>query len=465
MSWLLLLLLLLLLVVVVLLLFVCSSVNVHFSKKWLQSASAQPPLVTDFAMPVARRPAGLRHPAVMMRRRLGTKQRLLLLALPLALLLFSCGVRPAAAATKEEEEALFGNLDLDDDDDGLASGLGGADVDDGGSGGGGGDGEYDDLEEYSFESPEAVHEAWKSALDEFKEQSQEVQNEIRDKVRAMQKLVDKKEMTKEELQAQREALEKEAEEKLGIPLSCQHGRQSCLHDEKSPLKARAEKEAKAHMSLRDRTQRSAVNVALLMPSLGMPDVPIGALPQPPSDAAPEERAAADRALEAGRLGELDPEAFALLSPSMQSYVSSVAVVREVQNGAIVNTGALPFNITQWEELAEASRDRKDKRTYGHDEVGRILPPPPLLCLLACLLACLPACLLACLPACLLACLLAYLPACLLACLPCLPAFLLSCFPACLLACWLACLACLLACSAACLLASLLRGGGAGGRVG
>ena len=240
------------------------------------------------------------------------------------------------------------------------------------------DDEDDDLEEYSFESPDAVHKAWKSALEEFKEQASEDHEEMRKVLRDLQRKVSNGEMTKDELKEKRVEMEKELEEKTGIPIACQQGRQSCLHDENSPLKERAVAEAKAHMSHRQSNQRAALRSAL-MPSLAMPDVEIGSLPRPPpgvggdgaGDGSGGEGGDGNEEVDVEVLvaaAEKDPEAFALLSPGMQSYVASVAVVKDVQNGAIVNTGALPFNITEWEDLAEKSREKKDKRTYGRDEI-------------------------------------------------------------------------------------------------
>ena len=234
------------------------------------------------------------------------------------------------------------------------------------------DDDDDELEEYSFESPDAVHAAWKSALEEFKEQAAESNAELQEQYRDMHRKVSKGEMTKEEMRERREQLEKEAEEKSGIPMACQQGRQSCLHAENSPLQERAVAEAKAHMSHRQSNQRSALRAAL-MPSLALPDVAIGSLPRPPATTGQSESAGHDdddddeNVVPDTSIMD-DPEAFALLAPGMQSYLTSVATVKEVQNGAIVNTGALPFNVTEWEELAASSRDRKDKRTYGRDEV-------------------------------------------------------------------------------------------------
>ena len=59
------------------------------------------------------------------------------------------------------------------------------------------------------------------------------------------------------------------------------GRQSCLHAETSPLKQRAEEEAKAHLSARPQEQRQRLQAALL-PSLASPDVVIGQLAAPPA---------------------------------------------------------------------------------------------------------------------------------------------------------------------------------------
>jgi len=248
-----------------------------------------------------------------------------------------------------DDDKMEFDLDTDGDDsdlgiDGLSAGFG----------------DDDDLEEYSFESPDAVHGAWKSALEEFKEQAAEVNEELRDQYRSMHKLVSNGEMTKDEMKEKREALEKEIEERMGIPMSCLQGRQSCLHDENSPLKERAVTEAKAHMTHRQTNERSALRAALL-PSLAMPDVEIGALPKPPG-------ATADTGEVPDATITEDPEAFALLDPGMQSYLTSVAVVKDVQNGAIVNTGALPFNVSEWEDLAQKSREKRDKRTYGRDEI-------------------------------------------------------------------------------------------------
>jgi hypothetical protein len=271
-----------------------------------------------------------------------------------------------------------GDLDLDLDLDGAAhrhrrsaaSGGGGDDE---------ADPQYDDeLEEYSFESPDAVHAAWKSALEELKDQSKETNDRLTEQYREMQRKVSKGEMTKEEMNERRVQLEKEAEEQSGIPISCQQGRQSCLHDEKSPLIERAVAEAKAHMTHRPSNQRSALRAALL-PSLAMPDIAIGSLPRPPGYTASSSGGDGgssggdgDGGYGGGAASVVDdPEAFALLDPGMQSYLTSVATVQHVQNGAIVNTGALPFNVSEWEELAASSRERKDQRTCVRHRGGRI----------------------------------------------------------------------------------------------
>ena len=275
----------------------------------------------------------------------------------------------AAVDIDLDDEALFADLDTDGGVDGDV-GLG-LDLDLDNDGGGYAFDEEDDgdLEEYSFESPDAVHAAWKSALEELKEQAHESNERLHEQYREMQKKVSNGEMTKDEMKQRREELEKEAEERSGVPMACQQGRQSCLHAENSPLADRAVTEAKAHMTFRETNEHSALRAALL-PSLAMPDVVIGTLPRPP----PKESGGDGNADDGGIPGDddsateldpsivNDPEAFALLAPGVQSYLTSVATVQDVQNGAIVNTGALPFNVSEWEELASESRERKDKRT-------------------------------------------------------------------------------------------------------
>ena len=68
--------------------------------------------------------------------------------------------------------------------------------------------------------------------------------------------------------------------RVAIVALCLAGRQSCLHAESSPLKERAEQEAKAHLSARPQEQRQQLQAALL-PSLASPDVVMGQLAAPP----------------------------------------------------------------------------------------------------------------------------------------------------------------------------------------
>lgn len=144
------------------------------------------------------------------------------------------------------------------------------------------------------------------------------------------------------------------------------GRQSCLHAESSPLKERAEKEAKAHLSSRPAEQRQRLQAALL-PSLAAPDVVMGQLAAPPAGWSAEGGAGAcedgDTQCEEAQAGG------ALALRSVKAYAASLAVVDSVVDGKLSAVGVLPSgNVTEWVEKASDARKRHDKRKYGRDSV-------------------------------------------------------------------------------------------------
>lgn len=200
--------------------------------------------------------------------------------------------------------------------------------------------DVDDFEEYSFGSPQEVHQSWKDAINDLKETAKAAEA---------------------------------AGENSTLPSSCKWGSQSCLHDEDSPLQHTARQEAKGHfVHRRDKQNSNRLNAALL-PQIAHATVAIGALPSPPNANAGGGGGGA--VVSAGtQCDEGDSECLkkaamsGALTPGMAAYVASMESVEQVLGGAVVNTGALPNNVSEWEALAEQSRDRHDKKTWGRDHV-------------------------------------------------------------------------------------------------
>lgn len=215
----------------------------------------------------------------------------------------------------DEDDDIFLDDDLDDIDD--------LDV-------------MDDFEEYSFGSPQEVHQSWKAAINDLKETAKAAEA---------------------------------AGKKSTIPDSCKWGSQGCLHDDNSPLRQIAREEAKSHFVHRRQQRNSNKLNAALLPQIAHADVAIGSLPAPPNATTGGALTAAGIECDDGDKECLKKAAMSgALTPGMAAYVASMDSVDQVLSGAVVNTGALPNNVSEWEQLAEQSRDRQDKKTWGRDHV-------------------------------------------------------------------------------------------------
>ena len=216
-------------------------------------------------------------------------------------------------------------------------------------------GNLQELDELIMESPTHINELWKTAVKEYSRQIQKEEGGLGAVCSKDEHCTD----PKQKGQAIGYVCGKNGRCKpnsTDVDDACRWGLHTCMHKENSAIRKFAEQEVRDRLGhlAKDEDTRSTMLQTALLPA---PAQTMMALPAPPS-MNNESTTEDDNKIQA-----IHSQQNGVITVAQQAYVSSLALVDDVAQGALTSSGALPMDTGKWLSLAKEGKKRTTRRPF------------------------------------------------------------------------------------------------------